>query len=125
MNLKTRLRAARINAKMSQDVAGSLVKTIEKPDGVSKQAVSHWEHGVNTPSSSQLAIFCKIYNVSADYLLFGKDVVLTAHETELISAYRSASNVGRKIIDDAVDTSRMVGRLAGEDTETLRAKIKK
>lgn len=40
----------------------------EKLD-VSRQAVSRWEAGVSRPSTENLQLLCKIYNVTIDYLL--------------------------------------------------------
>ena len=36
---------------------------------VSRQAVSRWESGVSKPSTENLQLLCKIYNVTIDYLL--------------------------------------------------------
>lgn len=40
--------------------------------GMERKAVSMWVNGYSMPNSLILARMCKVLNVSADYLLFGK-----------------------------------------------------
>lgn len=62
--LGTRLREARKKIKLSQGyVAESLA--------VTRQAISMWENGINSPSAVQLAELSALYCVCAHTLLFG------------------------------------------------------
>lgn len=59
-----RLRECRHAAKLS-------LSDVAKEMGVSRQAVSAWEHGRNLCDSMQLATLATLYGASADYILFG------------------------------------------------------
>lgn len=63
--LGSRLRAARIDAKLSQDFAADLL-------GVTRQSVSAWETGVSCPSALQLGQLAVAYCTCAHTLLFGE-----------------------------------------------------
>lgn len=64
-----RLRAARKAAGFTLDsVSASLSELGVKR---SKQAVGHWETGHAAPDAETLVHLCKMFSVSADYLLFG------------------------------------------------------
>ena len=41
--------------------------------GVKRLALHRWREGARTPSALMVARLCKLFGVSADYLLFGKD----------------------------------------------------
>ena len=41
--------------------------------GVSPRIIQRWLYDNSTPSVQSLAKLCKIFNVSADYLIFGKE----------------------------------------------------
>lgn len=41
--------------------------------GVKPRTIQRWENGSRTPDISSLACLCKLFDVSADYLLFGKE----------------------------------------------------
>lgn len=63
-----RLRDGRKAARLSQeDVAAELT--------VSAKAVSSWESGERMPSAERFGDLCAIYGVSADFILFGTDMV--------------------------------------------------
>lgn len=63
-----RLRDCRKAARLSQeDVAAELA--------VSAKAVSSWEGGERMPSAERFGELCAIYGVSADFILFGTDMV--------------------------------------------------
>ena len=47
---------------LSQDEAAELI-------GVSRQALSRWETGTALPDASNIAKICRVFDVSADYLL--------------------------------------------------------
>jgi transcriptional regulator with XRE-family HTH domain len=68
IEIGSRLRDSRNALKLSQrDVASQL--------GVSDSAVSSWEAGERMPGAEALADVCLVYGVSADYILFGTDMV--------------------------------------------------
>lgn len=59
--LRITLAAARVNAGMTQD---EIAKIME----VSKQTVVNWEKGRIKPKVAQLEMFCRICNISPDYI---------------------------------------------------------
>ena len=61
-----RIRTYRQRAGMSQEMAAELV-------GVSRQAVSKWESGQTVPDAVTVAKLCRALNVSADYIILGKE----------------------------------------------------
>ena len=94
-----RLAEARKRRGLSQvDVAAAL-------DLKTKQAVSHWEVGRNTPSAEQLAMLSAEYKVSVSSLLLGA-VQLPAQSAmpltaELMAAIESADGEKRLMIENA------------------------
>ncbi len=68
MELLTRLQELRKKYGYSQEQLSEML-------GVSRQAVSKWESGQTTPDINNLMKLSEIYNVSTDYLLFGKENV--------------------------------------------------
>lgn len=61
MGFKISLKAARINAGLTQEDAAKKI-------GVSKQSLSNWECGRNTPKATELMGLCEIYGVPAEML---------------------------------------------------------
>lgn len=41
--------------------------------GYERKMISHWIHGDSVPNALALARLCRLFGVSADYLLFGKE----------------------------------------------------
>ena len=79
---------------------------------VTVPTLSHWECGYQEPSFKDLIALCKYFDVSVDYLL-GRtddfnhsketsvnDALLSTTEKELISAYRTSSNLGKNRINE-------------------------
>lgn len=66
MELKERIALARKQAGLSQEQLGEKL-------GVSRQAVSKWESGQNNPDVAYLAEMCRLFGVSSDWLLLGKE----------------------------------------------------
>lgn len=62
MNLPEKLAALRKAAGLSQDSAAEAL-------GITRQAVSRWEQGVNVPSLDSLRALSRLYGVSLDELL--------------------------------------------------------
>lgn len=59
--MKISLRAARVNANLTQsDVAKKLKKN--------KQTIVNWENGKTTIDAANFAALCKLYNVGEDYI---------------------------------------------------------
>ena len=63
--------------------------------GVSRQAISRWEQGTALPDAFNLSIICKVFGVSADYLI-NDDV--TENAAENVSAVFNSGHVGASII---------------------------
>ena len=73
-----RIRKLRNESGMSQEQLADAVH-------VSRQAVSKWETGESLPDTERLMILCHVLDVSADYLLFGKETeaVLSVAQQEV------------------------------------------
>ena len=61
--LKISLKAARVNAELSQ-------KDVAKALGVSNKTISSWENGDTFPSAKYVTLLCELYNVSYDDIIF-------------------------------------------------------
>ena len=105
MGINDRLRQARKAAGYSQEAVGGMFASDEKPDGLGKASVSAWETGRNELTASQIVKLCQLLQISADYLLTGKDQTTTAKERWLLDAYRSADATGRTLIETGVEIS--------------------
>ena len=66
MELKERIALARKQAGLSEEQLGEKL-------GVSRQAVSKWESGQNNRDVAYLAEMCRLFGVSSDWLLLGKE----------------------------------------------------
>lgn len=66
MELKERIALARKQAGLSQEQLGEKL-------GVSRQAVSKWESGQTNPDVAYLTEMCRLFGVSADWLLLGEE----------------------------------------------------
>ena len=66
MELKERIALARKQAGLSREQLGEKL-------GVSRQAVSKWESGQSNPDVAYLAEMCRLFGVSSDWLLLGKE----------------------------------------------------
>ena len=66
MNLGERIALLRRQAGLSQEQLGDKM-------GVSRQAVSKWESGQVNPDLQYIMALCRLFEVSADYLLFGEE----------------------------------------------------
>lgn len=72
--------------------------------GLKKSPLTDWKNKKSKPTIDQIITICEIFAVSANYLLFGKEINnLTQEEQKIIDAYRQADpaeqNVIRKILD--------------------------
>lgn len=66
MEWNERIAAARKNAGLTQETLGERL-------GVSRQAVSKWESGQAVPDLDTVVRLCQTLDLSADYLLFGRE----------------------------------------------------
>lgn len=61
--LKISLKAARVNAGLSQ-------KYVANTLGISNKTVSSWENGDTFPSAKYINLLCELYNVSYNDIIF-------------------------------------------------------
>lgn len=61
--IKMTMKAARVNANMTQEEAGKII-------GVSKDVISNWERGVTYPDVMELYKIEKAYHVTYNDLIF-------------------------------------------------------
>jgi transcriptional regulator with XRE-family HTH domain len=71
--LKISLKAARINADLSQ-------KEVAKKCNVSNKTVCSWENGNSFPSADKIAILCDLYKIPYDNINFLPNNSLKANE---------------------------------------------
>ena len=77
--MRVTLRAARVNAGLSQEAAGKLI-------GVSADKISNWERHITFPDVSELPKIEKPYGVTYDDIIFlPENFGLTESEEELPS----------------------------------------
>jgi len=120
MTIGKRIKQLRLAADMTMDGLGALMRSEEKPDGLTKQTVSAWESSRNQLNVDQALRLCEIFKVSIGWLLTGDNslsearqhtrdainlVSLTDHELEIISVYRQTSYESRIVIDSTIRTS--------------------
>lgn len=74
MDLSNRITQLRKQEGFSQENLGEKLN-------VSRQAVSKWESGQSTPDLDYIIKMCEIFNVSADYLILGKEPLLEQQTT--------------------------------------------
>ena len=68
--------------KYLRDKIGMTQTGLAKSLGISRSAVNSWEMSLSTPSLSKIVEMSRIFSVSTDYLLTGRDQ-LTVDITEL------------------------------------------
>jgi transcriptional regulator with XRE-family HTH domain len=61
--LKISLKAARVNAGLSQKEVAKILK-------ISNNTVTNWESGKSFPSADKIYELCKLYNISYDAINF-------------------------------------------------------
>ena len=66
MELSERIALARRQAGLSQEQLGEKL-------GVSRQAVSKWESGQSNPDVAYIAEMCRLFGISSDWLLLGRE----------------------------------------------------
>ena len=80
MNIAERLQELRKKAGYSQEQVAEML-------GISRQAISKWESGQGNPEIDNVIKLTEIYDVSADYILFGKEssTIVTTSEKKRLS----------------------------------------
>lgn len=75
-------------------------KEIGEKLGLKKSPLTDWKNNKSKPTIDQIKIICEIFAVSADYILFGKDIDerLTKEENEIIQAYKKADTRTQEIV---------------------------
>lgn len=63
---KFSLKAARVNARLSQKAAAKAI-------GVSNKTLSSWENGITAPTADIIPVICALYGVPYDQLNFLPD----------------------------------------------------
>lgn len=61
--MKMTLKALRVNANYTQEVAAEKI-------GVSQKTLSNWENGTTFPDQRQIEKICEVYGVAYDYINF-------------------------------------------------------
>lgn len=80
-------------------------KEIGEKLGLKKSPLTDWKNNKSKPTIDQIKIICDIFAVSADYLLFGKNINenLTEEEKNIITAYRKADPAEQGVIKKILD----------------------
>lgn len=63
---KFTLKAARVNAQLTQKAAAKAI-------GVSNKTLGSWENGITTPTADKIPVICNLYGVPYDQLNFLPD----------------------------------------------------
>lgn len=75
MGIAERLQELRKKAGYSQEQVAEML-------GISRQAISKWESGQGNPEIDNVVKLIEIYNVSADYILLGRENNISVSEPE-------------------------------------------
>lgn len=91
--MKDRIKALRVKEKMNQTQLGEIL-------GVSQDAISKIEKGINNPTVQQIETLSKFFNVSSDYLLFGTESTkdIEPIEREILKTIRDDRTLYGKLI---------------------------
>lgn len=68
VEIKDRLKEARKKKEFSQAYVADQLN-------ISRQSVSKWETGANTPDHANLVLLCQLFDVTSDYILYGKESI--------------------------------------------------
>lgn len=121
------LLAARL--KEYREIAGLTIRDVGDAIGKSEKTVSAWEHGRGQPDADMLFKLCDLYGISDIGIFYGRtskpnitDICsvsrsdLSASESELLTLYRSVSEVGQEHI---LSTARLVAGNPGMKKDAL------
>ena len=99
MSIAERLQELRKQAGYSQEQVAEIM-------GLSRQAISKWESGQGKPEIDNIVKLTEIYDVSADYILFGTEKVSVPvpEKKELSHEYKKAIGIIAIIAATAIVT---------------------
>lgn len=108
MELHERIALARKQAGLSQEQLGEKL-------GVSRQAVSKWESGQTNPDIAYVSQMCRLFGVSADWLLLGEESAKESAparcpdcQTVITGLDKFCPNCGRSLSNTPSDTYTML-----------------
>ncbi|HWW46280.1 MAG TPA: helix-turn-helix transcriptional regulator [Xanthobacteraceae bacterium] len=103
MTFKDRLREARraVRPKLTQAAVAERI-------GVTAQAVSGWERGEAKPEHDKLSIVAKLYGVTVDWLLDGREVHEAAAPGEELRSEDVAASIGHEPDIRSEDVAQMI-----------------
>ena len=104
MKTKDRIKELRIKNGMTQSELGVVL-------GIGQKTVSMIEQGSSNPTLQQIERLTTFFNVSADYLLFGKQDAANIIESEILNVVRSDKSVFDAMVS-LVNSRRHVHQLA-------------
>ena len=104
MKTKDRIKELRIKNGMTQSELGVVL-------GIGQKTVSMIEQGSSNPTLQQIERLTTFFNVSADYLLFGKQDSANIIESEILNVVRSDKSVFDAMVN-LVNSRRNVQQLA-------------
>lgn len=64
--MKFSLKAARVNANLSQKAAAEAI-------GISNKTLGNWENGITSPTADKIPAICELYGIPYDQLNFLPD----------------------------------------------------
>ena len=62
--------------------------------GLKKTPLTDWKNQKSCPTLEQVVMMCEIFAVSADYLIFGKSLMLSSDENEFLENFRKLDSRG-------------------------------
>ncbi len=101
MGFKERLKDARESKRLSQSGLGAAV---DPP--VSKQLVSHWEHGRHVPDLTQLLALSEFLGVTLSWLALGTSDELSPGALRLAAEYDRLTDDGREWLEATLRAAR-------------------
>lgn len=102
-NMQTRIKLLRRRTGMTQAQVGAVL-------GIGQKPVSMIEHGINQPTVRQIVALCRLYGVSADYLIFGiDDKTLSPDELDVIQVLRTDKTISEAVHNIAHAHNNLMG----------------
>jgi transcriptional regulator with XRE-family HTH domain len=100
--MKDRIKALRLKEKMNQTQLGEVL-------GVSQDAISKIEKGINNPTVAQIAKMAEIFNVTTDFIINGNESAkdIEPIEREILRTIRDDRTLYGKLIK-MIDAKKMV-----------------
>jgi len=100
---------------------GISVSKLEEETGISKNGIGRWEN--NIPSVDKVARVAEYFGVSLDWLVLGKDVLLSPETAELAQKWRKLDAFGKGIVmtvlDGEVDRCETINQLSEQKVNTF------